>query len=357
MSTKSSDNNLLYDQQLKPGQRIHLALSEEAEATIESDMVIFQGGDNKNGFINRIIEHYNQNARASISYELERQRDRLTAWLLDGSKSKSLSPTEESVVDRLLIGYKAELLEEVKSYPKGHNTSYKPRINNRVYEMLNMGSIDYFQETGNYTSESKHIKAILEEYARLPFAAREQIYYKNIIDRLNYAITQGRTVLINYSGKEWLLQPYRIIQKLEYNYLIALKPESGYRSHYDVARISRIGDAPQLKAKIHISQETKAAIDSAFEKNGIYPYSDSNKITVKLSPQGIRMYNNILHLRPNKQRSLPTGDSVIMEFECSPEQIYNYFFKFGKEAVILSPEELKNRFRTNYQEATQEYNL
>lgn len=45
-----------------------------------------------------------------------------------------------------------------------------------------------------------------------------------------------------------------------------------------------------------------------------------------------------------------------LRFNCSRKQIKHYFFNFGKEAQIISPEELREEFKKNYKAAFESYN-
>ena len=354
MSLKSTNNSNKYDVELRSGQRIHLLLSDEADSIIESDMTIFQEGINYNGFINRIIMNFNHDARASISFEIDRQRDKLYSMLTLGNSRYTPSTSDEECIEHILAGYRKALIQEMKSFPNG-STPHKPRIQNDLYDILGMGDSEHFQEADNYGSESKHIRALLEEYARLPFIKREAIYYKETIDNINLAISKGRVISVEYAGKDRTIQPYKIIQKLEYNYLIAIDPVKGFRSNYYVLRISRIQGKVHFKNTIHISNDTRKAIDEAFSRDGIYPNYASDTITVQLTEQGYRMYNQILHLRPRGFSKTHTGEYWHIKFDCAPIQIMNYFFKFGTEAEIKSPSNLRENFRQMYTDAAKKY--
>lgn len=53
----------------------------------------------------------------------------------------------------------------------------------------------------------------------------------------------------------------------------------------------------------------------------------------------------------NTEFKLDPSGNRIYEFNCTFEQIRNYFFQFGKEATLIEPAELKEEFYNKYNEA------
>ena len=75
------------------------------------------------------------------------------------------------------------------------------------------------------------------------------------------------------------------------------------------------------------------------------------EIHVKLTKAGVYKYRRHTHLRPPLVR---TEDDVYV-FQCTTAQAEFYFFKFGKDAEILLPTNLRERFKSMYEAATNTY--
>ena len=77
------------------------------------------------------------------------------------------------------------------------------------------------------------------------------------------------------------------------------------------------------------------------------------EIHVKLTKAGVNKYRRQTHLRPPLVRELD-GTYV---FRCTTAQAEFYFFKFGKDAEILLPMDLRERFKSMYEAAANIYQL
>ena len=69
--------------------------------------------------------------------------------------------------------------------------------------------------------------------------------------------------------------------------------------------------------------------------------------------KGKQSYQSRLYSRPEKIESLSTDDIYV--FDCTQQQIFNYFFSFGADAEVISPESLRNRFLNTYENALKSY--
>ena len=77
------------------------------------------------------------------------------------------------------------------------------------------------------------------------------------------------------------------------------------------------------------------------------------QILVRLTEDGVRKYQSQIYLRPSCSRAI-TGEGDY-SFFCTPRQAEYYFFKFGKDAEILSPPGLRERFLSLYADALKTY--
>ena len=346
--------------QNRSAQRISLSLSPEAFSTIISDMDIFQNEKNLDGFINKILMNYKDTSDASISLAKEHERDKYINWIQKTSGAKKLTNEDSAVLDRLVEGYTNELTLKMNSFKNG--VPLKPRINNENYDDLNMGTSS-FQEEEYYPREGKYVKAILEDYALLPFFEREGVYFKNIIDIINEAILSGNLIKLKYINrkqqlKQITVRPYKIASSplLQYHYLLALPVDTEPNNEILTLRISRITETKKLSRTSHITIQEQKYIEETIRNKGIqYIVSQESEIKVVLSEQGFKLYKSILYLRPKYKDIIQKEDEWLLTFMCAEEQIKNYFFQFGKEAMVKSPESLKKWFADKYADAAEIY--
>ncbi len=100
-------------------------------------------------------------------------------------------------------------------------------------------------------------------------------------------------------------------------------------------------------------QEIKNIEDQITKYSAQYIIGKPEQIRVRLTPQGIEQYKRKLYSRPEKIDSLSSEDVYV--FDCPHLQAFNYFFPFGANAEILSPEPLRERFIEAHKAALEKY--
>ena len=346
--------------QNRTAQRISLSLSLEAYSTILADMDIFQNENNLDGFINKILMNYKEISDASISLAKERERNKYISWIKTASGAEKISAEDSACLERLVEGYTKELTIKMNSYKNG--VQLKPRINNENYDDLKLGT-PAFQEEEYYRREGKYIKAILEEYALLTFYEREGVFFKDIIDCINEAIAMGNVLKLKYVNRKQqqtqiAVRPYKIASSplLQYHYLVALPADTETNKDILVLRVSRITESKKLSRTSHITIHEQKHIDEVIRTKGIqYIVSQDSEIKVALTEQGYKLYKSILYLRPKYTSITKDKEKWVLTFMCAEEQIKNYFFQFGKEAIVLFPDNLKQWFLDKYTDAVNTY--
>lgn len=360
-------------------QRQHLNLSNYAYETLLSDIDAFSESGGISGMINRIITNYMDDSEASISASAERKRleiiDTLTTVkekdsIRSTDKTVTITPAESRTVDMLVSAYKEQLIERFIYNPAPKEKTLKIRLQNDIYDILGP-SIPLADE--EYRSAGNYIKALIEDYASQSFFRREEIYFRELYERIRSAVGNGErslmTVRIRSANGElvdYRIKIYDISTESDapYHYLITLsKPAAESRSIYKPAvfrlsRIVKLYDTPSYGSGKITAKEKKELLDAIKLKSIPYLLDDVDDYAIELTPGGVKKYKSILHLRPaadpSMTKTLRSG-SQVMHFKATYRQIENYFFKFGKDARIISPKRAADSFSNAYLSAYEKY--
>lgn len=113
---------------------------------------------------------------------------------------------------------------------------------------------------------------------------------------------------------------------------------------FSMARLQLQGSA--LKQTFRLTKDDIIAIEKKLvDSSPAYLLGTNERVVVKLTERGQKSYKTKLYSRPAKEPE-SSGDTYV--FYCSPLQAYNYFFPFGKEAKIIEPTSLRERFKNSY---------
>ena len=244
--------------------------------------------------------------------------------------------------------------------------SKKPPISQNDIPSLNKASVEYLErpairkicEDFNITP-GKFVKAIIEEYAELPFIERERIYYKNIVDIINNNIN---CVLEFTSGDiTFEVKPYAIMSDKHstFNYFVCrvlsvggLPPVGDGWASFRISRIKKLHPIKNTNFSFSYPEEDEVK-ETVRQKGVAFLLGDLFDIKVKMSENGKLLYNTVLFQRPD----IKTIDGDIYSFRCTARQADVYFFKFGSDAVILEPKSISKEFLARYKKAFNSYGL
>lgn len=335
----------------------HINLSVRAWDIIEQDNMEFlhSGPDKISGFINRVLEVYLKEGLypADITSLILSYEEQQKAWL------KEIQGLSDGQIHKIVYSLKTKYMESLLlSFSKAKGIGRKFDVNNECRFLLKEKGesgyeVEVFQKRGTY------IKAIMEHYASLPMAEREDIFFSERINELNYCIRANRVIYLTGVHRSGALIPYKIMHD-KYNmhtYLIAVPYEKMQHQSY-LFRISQI----QQLTRAHITAEpitkdTIQLLENEIKQKGVqYLPGQAQKILVKLTPTGQSMYHRITFQRPayEPQTSEEMKENVFT-FTCTPYQIYVYFKAFGAEAEVLAPKELREQFIQFYEKGLEIY--
>ena len=360
-------------------QRQHLNLSNNAYETLLSDIDAFSESGGISGIINRIISNYMDESEASISTATERKRLELIETLKT-EKQKSLpqssdnpaviTSAEAKTVDMLVFAYRRQLIDRFIHNPVPKEKTLKIRLQNEIYDILGPSAPVPEEE---YHSAGNYIKALIEDYASQSFFRREEIYFRELYEHIKSIIANPERPLMTVRIRsvvgdlsDYRIKVYGLSKESDspYHYLITLsKPVSMSKSDYQPAvfrlsRIVRLYDTPSYGSGKITAREKKELLEAIKLKSIPYVLDNLDDYAIELTPAGVRKYKSILHLRPVADTSMTevlSSGNQIMHFSATYRQVENYFFKFGKDARIISPKLAATAFSKAYREAYEKY--
>ena len=342
--------------------RQHLNLSQLAYDVVQLDKYAMQGKPSFAKAINHIFEMYRDTADAAIDLSCGRYVDALN----DALSAVPESPEKQAIIQTLRDAYRKQLIQTAKSYPRGR--SFKVQLYRENFAFVSeWHAASEWRDTKEAYDHTagKFIKAVIEEYARKPLAERESILFRDFIDLANDCIRTEKTMLITLKNNyRYEIRPFCVCRDSgnNFNYLVGYAKLAGAEPDTECLvsyRISNIKAFKKTGKSGHLTESRKKDADRRLQTVGVqFLLQESETIQIKLTPHGSGMYDRQAHLRPSfDSRQQNEDGSWLYEFSCTPMQIYFYFFKFGADAEVLSPADLRERFAKQYNDAFALYSV
>lgn len=200
---------------------------------------------------------------------------------------------------------------------------------------------------------SNFYRQLFNSYARMPQDAREEIIFQEQVQWIEKSIRLKRKLKINLSGSSIDFLPYMLVktEDEQYNYLIGGVQKKGYLRIFSL-HLYKLKDIYLTKEIYSFSEEE---ID-LFEKSIIRGPREVNirtaRVVVQFTEKGKQLFRKMYVNRP-----IPASiGGNIYTFESSVDNIFIYFSRFGKEAIILEPINLRNQLKKFYLSGYNAYN-
>lgn len=349
--------------------KIRINLSSLSKSVMDHDMAAFNVTKPAN-FINTVFSNYRDSALSSIELTTSNRRNELDRILPDSGDDNGY---RTSAIDKLIEYERCTIIDKINSFKQLEPGS---SVNNsKVYHINNVNMT--FLTDDNSCSEdifygkdkaSVYIKCVIEEYCRLPFIKREHIFKKDVYKAVNDCINENKMFTISQTidGKteKLYVYPYKILTDTlsTLSYLACYTKKENESDSKKVAasfNMARIGTPKILvKSSFEFTSKEIEFLENKISLVGVeYLLNKAPKentfIRVKLTNNGIRKFHDSIDSRPHKIETESSDN--IYAFRCSYDQIINYFFPFGRDAIILEPEDLKERFKRKYSNALKNY--
>ena len=324
-------------------QRITLNLSTLARSVVEQDMLEFNSRS-LSDFVCRVFENFYQTASASIGRTLNREEGHLLSTLETKRIPQDISQRTISI----LISEREAKLVDIHSNQDKSSETQNIRLQNLTIKTI-MSCQRY--ESKYYPRISSYVKAVIEEYCRLPYIRREWVYFKQYFNIITGAMQANRQLEVTVQdGRHFLVHPCRIMtDNLDSAYYLAgFSRFPGEKISEKVPasfRISSLVDVILLDDPAYVSGKDQTALDKKIDKRGVqFLLSQETLIRVRLTPNGQLRLRRMTALRPRCKKQ--EGD--IYTFECTELQAEYYFTSMGADCEVLEPLSLRSKFADIY---------
>lgn len=297
---------------------------------------------------------------------------------------------EEQYTERFSNGYICRILINYMCYAQNH---FLERLENEVVNILNASRhdeyikddrISFTKQLTNKISEFDFsanaafkkriaITFLLEQFTLLSLSEREKIYCYQQFKAIQQAIENSEILIIKlFSGKEFEMKPFdlRIDENTLSYYLTGYSRPKGSEGTFESHsfKLSRIKECRSKHKEFVLSYKEIRSLVEINEKFGCayivknLEKKEIEKTIVRLSKKGYELlYLRVIsHQRPipiKEPQQIDVNDESFYElvFDCSYQQIKNYFFSFGAEVEIISPNILREQFISDYRASLEKY--
>lgn len=199
---------------------------------------------------------------------------------------------------------------------------------------------------------SGYFSLLLMSYCELAMYKREQIIFCDIYEKLKKVSNHKTRSRIKFGIKNsnviHEVIPYEIAVSKEemYNYLISAEIVNGKQVETPF-RLTHIVSVNSVPGDTVIDSDVERHLMNMDKYGPQYSIEEDVKTCVRLTDQGVDAYSKIYFGRPERIPNTddPRDDGTYYYFDCSTNQIFLYFRRFGCEAEIIYPEELRNRMK------------
>lgn len=323
-------------------EKVKIYITSEVDSILKKDIELFEftkkdGTLNPNHFLNTLIANYQEDYETSKTLTYVGVLDILAKY------TTNLTNFEVEDLSSRITRFVEEKGDSTKKAKADVTLSFKPtRVSQARYSYIKEHLL------GNDT-ESNYFRQMLISYTSLPQNARERVIFKDIVERIESAIEKHTKITIEFTnGRFQTVSPYALSSSKEelFNYLLC-EDKHGKAS---TRRLCRIKNATPEAAPCTFHDDTLAELEYAKINSPQY-LSQPQTIKVQLTKQGKRLLHKIYLHRPKLVRI--EGDYYY--FEAPEAQAMQYFFKLGKDAIIIEPESLAISIQKDHYDAQRAY--
>jgi tRNA(Leu) C34 or U34 (ribose-2'-O)-methylase TrmL len=365
---KKKEDNTMEFIPIAENNRVRINLSETAYMIINDDMQQFNI-KSRSTFINTVLHNYYKTSKASIDLYQDRKKEELYDIFYQYQQEKD-SDSCEAFIKTFLQHEKEKQMKYISTLLKDKFNSQIYYINTSNYEALMQKNYNIEKsEYSCYKSFSQYLKCILEDYASLTYKEREQIFFQQQYDIANEAIKNHSLLEVTTaSGDAYKVWPFSFdTDSLSTRlYLVGMsksindKTQKKHPASFRIPYLKKIKicstrkNGEKIARNGKLTKEDQKQLKEAIAIRKVqFLIGQEEEIHIRLTDEGIEKYKALLHMRPDFDPQKSSDHEYV--FHCTERQAEVYFFKFGKDAEVISPNSLREKFHEMYQKALSVY--
>ncbi|MGM9858313.1 MAG: WYL domain-containing protein [Bacilli bacterium] len=188
---------------------------------------------------------------------------------------------------------------------------------------------------------SNYYRNLFNKYAKLPQDERERIIFHDQLKIIESAIDNKKTLLFTNGRNKAEIIPYAVVRTNDelYNYLITGVRQKDNSIRFFSLHLYKCAKIIKTKNRFSLTEDEILKFDEMLEY-GPRNIERRNAITkILLTKKGIKIYKKFYLNRPIPE----TIEGNVYTFNCSVEELFVYFSRFGNDAIILEPIYLRNQ--------------
>lgn len=322
-------------------EKYKIYLSEDTKTRLATDAELFEftrenGTVNLNGFLKELIVNYFDQYRSDNEELLNNVLGELTS--VKELKPKAASDLASKIIKTYITN---------KESGSGKSAVITLTVSGESYEIIKIIENNLLKEN----SLSGYIKDMFLSYLSIPRSKREEIIFKDTYESINKAITERRLLSFTSRGHDHkaIVEPYMIATSKEeqFSYLLCHDQRQKKNRSFRISRLSNVFISS------HTFNKDQKIEDELVRKGLRSPHSMSADIhaVVQMTERGKQMYTMIVKNRPY----VTYIDGDLYHFDWPEMQLEDYFRRFGKDAVVISPSSLKSKLKNYYSRALEAY--
>lgn len=200
---------------------------------------------------------------------------------------------------------------------------------------------------------SEYFRNMFSSYASLPQDEREKIVFMPQYETIMQAIERKKKIFVTTSSvngqKKYELSPYALSDSKEELHVYLLSCNNCVCMPM---RLSRIESVSVLTENAVFTPQQKETFEKMLTFGPQFPYGkNEGEVKIQLSRRGIMLFKKMYVHRPVPVRV----SNNEYYFQCSHNQIIQYFVRFGKNAYVVYPQSVRDSIRSFYAEAIARY--